>query len=251
MLVLSRNKLKACLVCAAKADTRYYLNGVYLEKTPDGMLHYVSTDGHRLFAGRVQKPHWAGREPDGLWSMIIPRDVVERVTKGRHSTDAIELKPYGAKSYTLEDVIFTPVEGKFPDWRRVIPRIDAAREESHAMFNWSYLTDADKALAAWYDVKKHNGYVYMYGDESGLVTGLDSEAFVVVMPLPQAGFTGPRIPFTPSPTRDDDRVSLTALYEQYDEYAYGLLESGATPLGFDDWVVQAYFTLEEQAAMAA
>ena len=240
MFVLSRSKLKAALVCAAKADVRYYLNGVLLERTPNGDLHYVSTDGHRLFAG-VQHADWrTAKEQHGLFTMIIPRDTIEQAVKGKSSTDMIDLRPVSGRFWVLGNVQFTPVEGKFPDWRRVIPNLDG-KTESPAMFNWAYINDAEKALSLWYGVKQAHGYLRQYGDETAIMTGKDASAFVVIMPLRSNGYEAPLTPFKPA-SDIDARPDFDALMGDYVQYMLNHsddvgLTNTAYMLPFEQWLL--------------
>lgn len=237
-MYLNRSKLKAALCCAAKADVRYYLNGVMIERTPNGDLHYISTDGHRLFAG-VQyaqnvmddRPHY------GLFTLIIPRDAVERAVKGRSSMDIIELKTTGDDDWQLGDIVFRPIQGTFPNWRRVLPMIED-KEEKPAMFNWDYIRDAEKALSEWYQVKQAHGYLRQFGDETALMTGKDASAMVVIMPLRSSGYSAPVTPFKPA-SDIDTRATVEQLQDAYAQY---LLNHPANTV----WMTFEYWLLADQ-----
>ena len=103
--------LKAALVCCSTEETRYYLNGVCIQ--PSG--HIVSTDGHRLFAGKLLEPWVEG-------DIIIPLATVKKALTG-YKLDDIELKDARkvGGGCSLGDITFTPVDGTFPDWRRILP----------------------------------------------------------------------------------------------------------------------------------
>lgn len=109
--VLPVDLLKAALVCSSVESYRYYLNGVCI--TPTG--HVVSTDGHRMFVGR-----YTGASGEG--ELIIPNAAIKKALVG-HKTSEINLvdarKDGGTCS--LGDINFTPVDGKFPDWKRILP----------------------------------------------------------------------------------------------------------------------------------
>ena len=106
-MLISTDLLKAALVCASSEETRYYLRGVYL--TTSG--HMVTTDGHRMFVARLAERPTA--------DVIVPYDAVTAA-----------LKMAGARVKEIEidlvanrigQIQFTPVNGTFPDWRRVVP----------------------------------------------------------------------------------------------------------------------------------
>lgn len=103
--------LKAALVCCSTEETRYYLNGVCI--TPSG--HIVSTDGHRLFAGR-----YADTPVEG--EIIIPLAAVKKALTGYKGNDiTLTDSRKAGGSCTLGDITFTPVDGTFPDWKRILP----------------------------------------------------------------------------------------------------------------------------------
>lgn len=103
--------LKAALVCCSTEETRYYLNGVCV--SPSG--HIVSTDGHRLFAGR-----YLGETVES--EIIIPLATVKKALTG-YRGDKIDLSDWrkAGRSCSLGDLKFTPVDGTFPDWKRILP----------------------------------------------------------------------------------------------------------------------------------
>jgi len=185
MLLLSRNKLKACLYAAAKGDLRQYLNGVHIELAAEGDLHYVATDGRRLFAGRVPGDKVACVPKMNGLSLIIPRDTVEKAVKGRSPVDVIELSALPDGRYTLGEHVFCGLPGKFPDWRRILPQT-AGKEEAVAQFNHEYVSDGQKALALWRGRKNDPAYLRMYGEDTAYMAC--SDAVYLVMPLTKRGY---------------------------------------------------------------
>jgi len=105
-LPVPASMLRAALICASTEQARYYLNGVYVD--PKGYL--VSTDGHRAFIGKIDLS--GARAFDG-W--IIPRDAIKRALTG-YKADVIEISPT-----RCGDIACQPVDGFYPDWRRVVP----------------------------------------------------------------------------------------------------------------------------------
>jgi hypothetical protein len=106
-MLLATDLLKAALVCASSEETRYYLRGVHLSTSG----HMVTTDGHRMFVARLVEAPSA--------DVIVPYDAV-----------AAALKMAGARAKDIEidlaanrigQIQYTPVEGPFPHWRRVVP----------------------------------------------------------------------------------------------------------------------------------
>lgn len=106
----------------AHQDVRYYLNGLLLEVGPKG-LKAVATDGHRLAMAEALQ---TGTQGDELRQLIIPRKGVAEIQRlaGQSSgsitlagsANQIRVKA-GRQSLTVK-----LVDGKFPDYERVIPR---------------------------------------------------------------------------------------------------------------------------------
>ncbi|MDZ7593653.1 MAG: DNA polymerase III subunit beta [Thiobacillus sp.] len=103
----------------ASQDIRYYLNGMLL--VLDGTrLRVVATDGHRLsYAETPLETSAEARE------VIIPRKTVVELSKLLSDVDdPVELR-IGANQVTITlsgtELVTKVVDGKFPDYNRVIP----------------------------------------------------------------------------------------------------------------------------------
>lgn len=137
-MLLATDLLKAALVCASSEETRYYLRGVHLATSG----HMVTTDGHRMFVARLtERP---------LADVIVPYDAVAAAIKlaGARCKDLkIDLA-----ANRIGQIQFTPVDGTFPDWRRVVPSgvetpsTNAALNDGaeHVHFNHVYIGDLAK-----------------------------------------------------------------------------------------------------------
>jgi DNA polymerase-3 subunit beta len=104
----------------AQQDIRYYLNGVLLVLDGD-LLKLVATDGHRLAftAARLNKEY-------GKREVILPRKTVQELVKLLQDSDdpiTLELADNQVK-FSFSDIIVTTkvIDGKFPDFERVIPK---------------------------------------------------------------------------------------------------------------------------------
>src|SRR6266705_2150697 len=105
----------------AQQDIRYYLNGL-LMVVEEGQLKLVATDGHRLaYAARE-----VGRKELSRQEVILPRKTILELSKLLNDSDdsvAIELSAAQAKfSFGAVVLISKLVDGKFPDYGRVIPQ---------------------------------------------------------------------------------------------------------------------------------
>lgn len=108
----------------AQQDIRYYLNGMLL--VVDGKkLMAVATDGHRLAYCAVeleQEPSGAGARQE----VIIPRKTIlelQRLLEDNDDPVQVQLAANQVKfTFANVELISKLVEGKFPDFQRVIPK---------------------------------------------------------------------------------------------------------------------------------
>ena len=125
-IVMSQKELKSLLLSVqyamAQQDVRYYLNGVLL--IVDGKkLKVVATDGHRLAynAGAIEGDH-------EKQEIILPRKAVMELSKLLSDSDEnveLEFSQQQVKANFSGITLITKViEGKFPDYERVIPKYD-------------------------------------------------------------------------------------------------------------------------------
>ena len=104
----------------AQQDVRYYLNGLLLEVAP-GVVRLVATDGHRL-AFQELPTEVDVTEPR---QVIVPRKGVMELMRLLADSDAEVALGLGANHIrlVLGDIRLTSklIDGKFPDYERVIP----------------------------------------------------------------------------------------------------------------------------------
>ena len=125
-IVLPQKELKNLLFSVqyamAQQDVRYYLNGVLLIIDGD-KLKVVATDGHRLAynAGAIDG-HYEKQE------IILPRKAVSELSKLLADSDEsveLEFSQQQVKvTFSGITLITKVIEGKFPDYERVIPKYD-------------------------------------------------------------------------------------------------------------------------------
>jgi len=141
----------------AQQDIRYYLNGL-LMLIEDGQLKLVATDGHRLayVAMKIQS------EVSRL-EVIIPRKTVLELAKllGDVEDDAkIELSQTQASfSFGNIQLVSKLVDGKFPDYTRVIP----TQHKNNLRINRELLRQA-LSRAAILSSEKFRGVRWVLGD---------------------------------------------------------------------------------------
>jgi DNA polymerase III sliding clamp (beta) subunit (PCNA family) len=177
-MLIPTDLLKAALFCASQEETRYYLRGVHLSTSG----HMVTTDGHRMFVARLNERPAA--------DVIVPYADVQAALKlaGARAKD-IEVTPD-----RIGQIAYQPVDGTFPDWRRVCPtgqelpstNPGANGGVEHVHFNHAYIGDmakmatilcgkADTAQSALHPVNASSPCLVTFGERE--------DCFAVLMPV--------------------------------------------------------------------
>lgn len=182
-ITLKTSVLRAALLCAAKKDLRYYLQGICISFNHPEVAMVCGTNGHILFAG--QCPIDVIEAPDAYgFEIIVPADVIKGLDKKAEVVmlETIDSMPKGY--YVLGNSRFQAIDARFPDISRVIPSRDAFAELKVSYFKPEYLCTANEALAMYYGDKKDKCYsLAQRGDASGVVHNERNDALVVVMPM--------------------------------------------------------------------
>jgi len=166
---------------APKADVRYYLNGVLLEVTDKGR-YYVATCGHKLVAIRESR-----QEDDIEGQYILPRDVILGIKlqkAGRNPIECAEFNPgtdgKASITYCGTETRFGLVDGKFPDWRRVVPTKVSGEV---AQFNPDYLVALRDCASASVGIGKLTSlFVSHNGNGPALAQCASGDWIAVIMP---------------------------------------------------------------------
>jgi DNA polymerase-3 subunit beta len=108
--------------CASKEESRYYLNGVFVQPGA-GFMRFTATDGIRLASLKVTSgvPDGAVFEP-----VIVPRQVLRDYVKFLERADGPVVMSIDSNRLELsagaETHITKLIDGSFPDYERVIPK---------------------------------------------------------------------------------------------------------------------------------
>ncbi len=113
-----KNMIKRTLYAVSHEETRYYLNGTYLEKEGE-YIKMVSTDSRRL--AYIHK-NYPINEPD--FGLIIPIKILNQLLKVLGDQGNLKIA-IGEKQIFFEigDMYFVSnlLDGNFPDYKKVIP----------------------------------------------------------------------------------------------------------------------------------
>ena len=134
-------------------ETRYFMNGVYMEKTED-KINMVATDGRRLaFVGKS-----ANKKINDFTGIIIPPKILQTVIKRSGDEGLINISIsdkmifINFASYQFSSVL---IEGMFPNYKKVIPEkqdfsLSVKREE---------MINALRRVALMVEKKSHRIYL--------------------------------------------------------------------------------------------
>lgn len=198
---LNQKDLKAVAHAMAKNDIRYYLNGLLIESN-GAETRLVATDGHRL--------HMVIQESKGLAvpavEFIMPADMVKKCIASkapRQDKNPKVLITYdqGKISARLPDgseIVQFATDGKFPDYRRIIPAHDGGAPEP-CIFNNDYVADAVRGYCDYAEIRGKTPPsigIRPRGNNAGVLCAGDFLAVVMplrgdISPMPAPKFSQP------------------------------------------------------------
>lgn len=152
-------------------ETRYFMNGVYLEKSEAGLV-MVATDGRRL---AFVKRDLEGTIPD-FKGVIVPPKVLSLVSKRAADEGLIEIAVTEKNiflrfgSYKISSVL---IEGQFPNYQKVIPE----KQKNLVTVKRIELLDALRRVSIFVEQKSRrtflglsNGLIVLSSEESEIGT---------------------------------------------------------------------------------
>lgn len=173
-------KVKALLRIASEEDVRYYLCGIYFD--PAG--YAVATDGHAMLAVRV--------EPFQGEGFIVPHEaltIASRAASGstRISVSRTELFHHVKKGNQWASLPYVPTEGRYPDWRIVMPRACSG------VAAWFDSEIVERLRLAIRDINLHGTtsavnsggrlHLYMNGNSAAVVRHAPDDVLAIIMPM--------------------------------------------------------------------
>lgn len=187
-VTLSIRALRAVLVAVSSEETRYYLNGINLEFTPEGVI-MAATDGHRMIV--LRQPYGEHAATAAHASVIVPRDLVAKLKVKLKTLDETTLTIGDDGKLTFEHAGESfggsRIDGTFPDYRHVVPKDLTGKP---AQYNPAYLADfakARKELGADSGKNGGTGPVVRYNGEGPAIVdfahGTGFQAIGVLMPV--------------------------------------------------------------------
>lgn len=175
--------LKAVSLIASRDETRYVLNGVQVEYTPEQAL-LVVTDGRRLCAVRIPFPE---KKKDASCKFIIPLELINAVrVKGvnrnvtiRHNSQSDRIKI----SHFYLSVSLKAVQGNYPNWRQIVPN-KTGIPKSAPSFRPGQLADFHKVTKAMLPNSEPSVRLFQQ-EELGpfIIENGSKDFFGVIMPI--------------------------------------------------------------------
>jgi DNA polymerase III subunit beta len=139
-------------------ETRYFMNGVYLEKKEDGLI-MVATDGRRL--SFIQKPY-ESEVPDFDPIIIPPKvlGIVRKLISGEGNIDIAVSEKYIFFRFEGQSIFSNLIEGQFPNYQRVIPET----QENSIKVDKKDFMEALKRVSLLVEQKSRRIYLSVNGD---------------------------------------------------------------------------------------
>ncbi|MCK0744788.1 DNA polymerase III subunit beta [Chromohalobacter nigrandesensis] len=163
-LTLTRGTLKhlidATSFAMAQQDVRYYLNGMLLE-FGHHLVRTVATDGHRLAVCARS----AEVDVEPAQKLIVPRKGILELARLLDGSDELVELTIGGTHLRAQtgDFTFTSklVDGKFPDYERVVPRggdkvVIAERGELRQVLSRTAILSNEKYRGVRLNLEEHN-----------------------------------------------------------------------------------------------
>ncbi len=168
--------LQAVSLAMANKDIRQYLNGVLFELDGES-YRLVATDGHRMHI--VCK-----RKSQATDSVIMPRDTVCHILKQKVQAFELEIISGATRQIKIRAgagfITVPEIEGKYPDYRRVMPTKLQQAEAAHYMPE--YLADLAKAQKTL-GTAQQNGYLAQQGSAGGVYVDNEKCFYAVIMSM--------------------------------------------------------------------
>lgn len=143
------------LYSASTDETRYNLNGVFLEQH-DALMSMVSTDGHRL--SRIVRS--LGVETGLKEGVILPRKGLGELRRMLEGGGSVQFGIKGSHAVARREsvtVVMRLIDGTFPDYNQVIPketerRVALRRDELSEALRRISLVSSDKSHSVRVDL---------------------------------------------------------------------------------------------------
>lgn len=178
------SQIKAMQHLSGNKDIRYYLNGVRVEFNYS-KVRLIATDGHKMGILNISS------ENQGVGALTIPNAFIDKLPKSSKKYDPnliisqSENENFWHCEYDNNKMLFTEIEGKYPDYSRVFSGIKTSGKPGQ--FNDEYLAQFKKCGLALTFLSKNHFFplIHHNGNESAIIElpTLKNEFVGVIMPM--------------------------------------------------------------------
>ncbi|MCL2721734.1 MAG: DNA polymerase III subunit beta [Treponema sp.] len=166
-----REMIQQSVFAVSDDETRYFMNGVFLEKSED-KINMVATDGRRLaFIGKK-----ADKKINDFNGIIIPPKILSTIIKRSGDEGLINISIndkmifINFASYQFSSVL---IEGMFPNYKKVIPE----KQDFYLSVKREEMLNALRRVSLMVEKKSHriylgisSGRISVYSEESEMGT---------------------------------------------------------------------------------
>lgn len=171
--------IKALLTAAPKKDIRYYLNGICVDASKETVV-LVATDGHMMLCFPVSADDIEDRIEGQFIIDRVDLDAIKPAKAGKHTLPlVIEISDKGYTISGATKAVNTLVDGKFPDWRRVVPQTISGELAQFNLELLSRINDIRKVLGQ----DEYATTIHHNGRSCAQVSGLKHDALLMLMPM--------------------------------------------------------------------
>ena len=174
------NIFRSAQAFESKGDARYYLDGTLIAKNGD----VVATDGHSLF-----KSSCSALEGLLIDDVIIKIDglITKRAERLLICFESETIECLNSKGRSIKKLFFETVDGKYPDYLRVIPSRESVEPITSIGLNPSYVAKAACFEAAKFTFNGQGGAVsitpLMNADHDKNGQKWPDNTVIVIMPI--------------------------------------------------------------------
>tara|TARA_R100001082_G_scaffold24793_1_gene12191 strand:- start:307 stop:918 length:612 start_codon:yes stop_codon:yes gene_type:complete len=170
---------------AGKGDWRHYLNGVYIEKRPEGGVYIVATNGH-IMCVYADKKAVVENDFDPV-TLKCHDDKKDGKPGGKVKTLFTDLKKANCGpvdiyeiggNLTIDGNVVETIDGKIPDWKQVIPKAQDLNLEQQ-FYDTKYL----KLLNEFPTNKKFPSMAFVGGSNQKASVWTNKDGLVLIMPM--------------------------------------------------------------------
>jgi DNA polymerase III sliding clamp (beta) subunit (PCNA family) len=192
MIEVSAAYFRAAAECQSNEDTRYYLQGVYIQPHPVKGAILTATDGHRLISIYDEEGTCPAAKIIAIDRREIDARAIAAMKKAKILSPKVCVDDDGIATIgTYRSLKSCVIDGTYPDWKAVLKPVLAGCKEGKFMpasFNHTYLAEFGKISAmlsrSGEDIAASIRMISFSESDPTLIRfGSDDVAFAILMPM--------------------------------------------------------------------